>query len=165
MFELLKEQKLHPMSLPLRSRVVLLVASAWPHPSCILPWEVGAVVWALLIREKPGIQVYNFLSKFTTWVICKIPWLWIKTWLALKLLKAHQINQTLQEGQLVCKSRTAFVDREVLSLSAQLGFFRNLVQNPFVSSVFITLWAVRQHIRAWHLGWSVFQLFACPVHL
>lgn len=85
--------------------------------------------------------------------------------LALKLLKAHQINQTLQEGQLVCKSRTVFVDREVLSLSARLGFFRNLVQNPFVSSVFITLWAVRQRIHAWHSGWGVFQIFACPVYL
>lgn len=56
----------------------------------------------------------------------------------LRLLKAYQINQALQEGQLVCKSQAAFVDREVLRLSAQLGFFRNLVQNPFVSSVFIT---------------------------
>lgn len=140
------------------------VGSAWPSPCRIFPQEVEAIVSALLSREKPGIQAYPFLSKYSTGVLCKMPWLWIKTWHALRLLKAYQINQTLQEGQLVCKSQTAFVDREVFILSAQLGFFRNLVQNPFVSSVFITPWAIRQSICVWHSGWGVFQLFASPVH-
>lgn len=141
------------------------VGSAWPSPSRIFPQEVEAIVSALLSREKPGIQAYPFLSKYSIGVLCKMPWLWIKTWHALRLLKAYQINQTLQEGQLVCKSQTAFVDREVFILSAQLGFFRNLVQNPFVSSVFITPWAIRQSICVWHSGWGVFQLFASPVRL
>lgn len=141
------------------------VGSTWPSPSCVFLQEVEVVVSALLSREMPGIQVYHFLSKYSTQVLCKMPWLWIKTWHALRLLEAHQIKQTLQEGQLVCKSQTAFVDREVLRLSAQLGFFRNLVQNPSVSSVFITPWAVRQSIRARHSGWGAFQLFARPVHL
>lgn len=163
MFEDLRVQKPCHRSLPLRCRV--LIAFAWPPSLRDFLQEVGAMVWALLSREKLGIQVYRFLSKYSTWVLCKMLWLQIKTWLALRLLKAHQINQTLQEGQLVCKSQTAFVDREVLRLSAQLGFFRNLVQNPFVSSVFITLWAVRQSIHVWHSEWGVLQLFACPVYV
>lgn len=154
-----------PVPFHLDPALCFFVGSAWPSPSCLFLREVEAAVSVLLSREKPGIQVYHFLSKYSTRVLCKMPWLWIKTWHALRLLKAYQINQTLQEGQLVCKSQTAFVDREVLRLSAQLGFFRNLVQNPFVSSVFITPWAVRQSIRVRHSGWGAFQLLACPVHL
>lgn len=135
MFECSREQKPGPVCLPLGSRFVLLWRLCLAQSLLRFPQEVEAVVSALLCREKPGIQVYHFLSKYSTRVLCKMPWLWTKTWHALRLLKAYQINQTLQEGQLVCKSQTAFVDREVLRLSAQLGFFRNLVQNPFVSSV------------------------------